>query len=108
LPIAIFLLLCLSSYHPLDASFTHFVVGKAKTHNLIGFILGSYTADSLLRLLGIGAFWLPVVLSIISFKYFLDETFKISPVGMTAVWRSNPRDLRDLPQFRWPILPFMG
>jgi len=34
LAIAIFLLLCLSSYHPLDASFTHFVVGKAKTHNL--------------------------------------------------------------------------
>lgn len=83
LAIAIFLLLCLSSYHPLDASFTHFVVGKAKTHNLIG-SLGSYTADSLLRLLGIGAFWLPMVLSIISFKYFLDETFKISPVGMTA------------------------
>jgi len=61
LTIAVFLLLSLSSYHPSDPSFTHFVAGKVKTHNLIG-SMGSYTADSLLRLLGIGAFWLPVFL----------------------------------------------
>ena len=83
LTIAVFLLLCLSSYHPTDPSFTHFVAGKVKTHNLIG-SLGSYTADSLLRLLGIGAFWLPIFLSIISFKYFLDDGFKVNLAGIAA------------------------
>jgi DNA segregation ATPase FtsK/SpoIIIE, S-DNA-T family len=83
LAIAIYLLLCLSSYHPLDPSFTHFVAGKVKTHNLIG-SLGSYTADTLLRLLGISAFWLPILFSIASFKYFLDDTFQVTPVGITA------------------------
>lgn len=83
LTLAVFLLLCLSSYHPADPSFTHFVAGKVKTHNLIG-SLGSYTADSLLRLLGIGAFWLPVFLSVISFKYFLDDRFTVKPSGVAA------------------------
>lgn len=83
LTLAVFLLLSLSSYHPSDPSFTHFVAGKVKTHNLIG-SMGSYTADSLLRLLGIGAFWLPVFLSIISFKYFLDERFTLNPAGIAA------------------------
>ncbi len=83
LTIAIFLVLSLCSYHPSDPSFTHFVAGKVKTHNLIG-SMGSYTADSLLRLLGIGAFWLPVFLSIISFKYFLDEKFTLNPAGIAA------------------------
>ncbi len=83
LTLAVFLLLCLSSYHPADPSFTHFVAGKVKTHNFIG-SLGSYTADSLLRLLGIGAFWLPVFLSVISFKYFLDDHFTVKPAGVAA------------------------
>ena len=83
LTVAVFLLLSLSSYHPSDPSFTHFVAGKVKTHNLIG-SMGSYTADSLLRLLGIGAFWFPVFLSIISFKYFLNERFTLHPAGIAA------------------------
>jgi S-DNA-T family DNA segregation ATPase FtsK/SpoIIIE len=83
LTIAVFLLLCLSSYHPGDPSFTHFVAGKVKTHNLIG-SLGSYTADSLLRILGISAFWLPVFLCILSFKYFLDDRFNVNSAGIAA------------------------
>ena len=73
----IFLLLCLASYHPQDPSFTHFLTGNGKTQNLIGSV-GSYTADSLIRIFGIGAFVIPFVLLIISFRYFLDEDFKVS------------------------------
>lgn len=81
LAIGIFLLLCLASYHPVDPSFTHFVAESVKTHNLIGYA-GSYTADSLIRLLGLSAFLLPLVILIASVKYFLDRAFR---VGMLPV-----------------------
>ena len=81
---AIFLLLCLASYHPLDPSFTHFVNDNTKTHNLVGSV-GSHTADSLIRLLGIGAFIIPFFLLIVSFRYFLDEPFKINLVGAAGL-----------------------
>jgi S-DNA-T family DNA segregation ATPase FtsK/SpoIIIE len=83
LAIAIFLLLALSSYHPSDPSFTHFVAGTAKTHNLIG-SFGSYGADSLLRLFGIGALWFPVFFAVIAFKYFLDANFRLGVTGINA------------------------
>jgi S-DNA-T family DNA segregation ATPase FtsK/SpoIIIE len=81
LAIGIFLLLCLASYHPLDPSFTHFVAEDVKTRNLIGYA-GSYTADSLIRLLGLSAFLLPLVILIASVKLFLDRVFLI---GMLPV-----------------------
>ncbi|HVO66095.1 MAG TPA: DNA translocase FtsK 4TM domain-containing protein [Syntrophales bacterium] len=80
---AIFLLLCLASYHPQDPSFTHFSTSDSKMHNLIGSI-GSHTADSLIRILGIGAFVIPFVLLIISIRYFLDDDFGISLTGVTG------------------------
>lgn len=83
LAIAIFLLLCLFSYHPSDPSFTHFVAETAKTHNLIG-SLGSYSADSLIRLLGVGVLWLPIFFAVIAFKYFLSVNFRIGIVGIYA------------------------
>lgn len=79
LAFAIFLLLSLTSYHPMDPSFTHFVVETVKTHNLIGYV-GSYTADTLIRLLGLGALLLPIVMLIISIKYFLHKAFRIGLV----------------------------
>ena len=81
---AIFFLLCLASYHPMDPSFTHFSAGNAKTHNLMGSV-GSHIADSLIRLFGIGAFVIPLVLSIIAFRYFLDESFKIKLGGVVGI-----------------------
>ncbi len=81
---AIFFLLCLASYHPLDPSFTHFVRDNTKTHNLVGSV-GSHTADSLIRLLGIAAFIIPLFLIIVSFRYFLDEPFKIKLVGVAGL-----------------------
>ncbi|MBA4396385.1 MAG: cell division protein FtsK, partial [Syntrophus sp. (in: bacteria)] len=84
LAVSIFLLLALSSYHPSDPSFTHFVVEIAKTHNLIG-SLGSYGADSLIRLFGVSALWLPIFFTIVAFKYFLDADFRIGLVGVGAL-----------------------
>ena len=83
LALAIFLLLCLASYYPLDPSFTHFVAESVKTRNLVGYA-GSYTADSLIRLLGLSAFLLPLVILIASVKYFLDRTFHISTLPVAG------------------------
>lgn len=83
LAIAIFLLLALSSYHPSDPSFTHFTVDGSKTQNLIG-SLGSYSADSLLRLFGLGAVWFPIFFAVIAFKYFLDTNFRLGVAGVNA------------------------
>lgn len=77
LAIAIFLLLSLASYYPLDPSFTHFVAESVKTKNLIGYA-GSYTADSLFRLLGLSAFFIPFIVLIISVKFFLYANFRIT------------------------------
>jgi S-DNA-T family DNA segregation ATPase FtsK/SpoIIIE len=83
LAIAVFLVLSLSSYHPSDPSFTHFVAQAGKTHNLIG-AFGSYSADSLLRLFGLGTLWFPVFFAMLAFKYFLNEHFRIGFAGINA------------------------
>ncbi|MDO9530154.1 MAG: DNA translocase FtsK 4TM domain-containing protein [Syntrophales bacterium] len=76
LAIAIFTSLCIVSYNPADPSFTHYVTGKVKIHNLCGSV-GSYTADIFIRFMGIGAFWLPIILIITSFSFFLNRIFKV-------------------------------
>ncbi len=76
LALAVFALLCLVSYDPQDPSFTRFVVDGKATHNFTGYI-GSYTADSLIRLLGFSSFLLPLILLLCSFKYFLRPSFAI-------------------------------
>jgi S-DNA-T family DNA segregation ATPase FtsK/SpoIIIE len=78
LALALFLLLCLFSYHPQDPSFTHVVPPDGQTtHNFIG-IFGSYIADSLIRLLGISSFLLPLVFLLCSFIYFFRPEFNIA------------------------------
>ncbi|PKN05953.1 MAG: cell division protein FtsK, partial [Deltaproteobacteria bacterium HGW-Deltaproteobacteria-7] len=77
LSLATFLLLCLASYHPQDPSFTHFVASGQATHNFTG-KAGSYTADSLIRLLGIASFLIPFIFLVCSFKYFLRPEFTIN------------------------------
>jgi S-DNA-T family DNA segregation ATPase FtsK/SpoIIIE len=74
--LALFFLLCLFSYSPLDPSYTHYVPDKVKVNNLIG-LFGSYTADSLIRLFGGSIFLLPLFLSIAGFRYLADECFRI-------------------------------
>jgi DNA segregation ATPase FtsK/SpoIIIE, S-DNA-T family len=77
LALGLFLLLCLVSYHPLDPSFTRFVAGDQTIHNFTG-KAGSYTADSLIRMLGIASFLLPFMLFFCSFKYFLRQDFTVT------------------------------
>jgi S-DNA-T family DNA segregation ATPase FtsK/SpoIIIE len=77
LALAVFLLLCLFSYSPQDPSFTRFVVDAPSTHNLTGKV-GSYTADSLIRLLGGAAFLIPLALLALAFQYFLRPAFRLS------------------------------
>ncbi|MBU0652308.1 MAG: DNA translocase FtsK 4TM domain-containing protein [Proteobacteria bacterium] len=79
--VALFLLLSLFSYHPLDPSFTNYVPEDAPLHNWTGAV-GSYTADTLLRLLGIGILWLPVLLLVTALRYFRAAQFR---VGAAAV-----------------------
>ena len=76
LSLALFLLLCLVSYRPQDPSFTHFVISDQATHNFTG-KAGSYTADSLIRLLGVASFLFPFILLACSFQYFLRSEFVI-------------------------------
>ncbi|MGP8152777.1 MAG: DNA translocase FtsK, partial [Smithella sp.] len=54
-----------------------FTSGSVELHNFTG-KAGSYTADSLIRLLGIASFLLPLILFICSFKYFLYPEFTIN------------------------------
>jgi S-DNA-T family DNA segregation ATPase FtsK/SpoIIIE len=76
LALAVFLLLCLFSYSPHDPSFTRFVADGSSTHNLTG-KFGAFVADSMIRMLGMAVFLLPVALLVCSFHYFLRPTFEI-------------------------------
>lgn len=74
---AVFLLLCLISYHPQDPSFTRFIAEGKSTHNFTGPV-GSYTADSLIRLLGASSFLLPLIFLFCAFQYFLRSEFTVN------------------------------
>jgi S-DNA-T family DNA segregation ATPase FtsK/SpoIIIE len=77
LALAVFLLLCLFSYSPQDPSFTRFMADGPSTHNLTG-KFGSYTADAIIRLIGIASFLLPMALLACAFQYFLRPAFTVS------------------------------
>jgi S-DNA-T family DNA segregation ATPase FtsK/SpoIIIE len=81
---ALFLALCLVSYSPGDPSFTHFVAGGEPIHNLIGSI-GSYAADSVIRLIGLSSCWLPIILFVAAWKYFTDPSFEIGLLGFAGL-----------------------
>ena len=80
---AIFLLLALFSYHPLDPSFTHYDP-HAQPRNLTGSI-GSYIADTLIKLMGIGIFWLPVMLLVAALGYIREPQFRIGPATIAGL-----------------------
>lgn len=86
LALAVFLLLCFFSYSPHDPSFTHFVADAVSTHNLTG-KFGSYSADSIFRLLGIAAFFIPTALLVCAFQYFLRPAFFLTAARFLGfVW----------------------
>jgi DNA segregation ATPase FtsK/SpoIIIE, S-DNA-T family len=87
LALSLFLTLALLSYHPLDPSFTRYVPEAAPLHNWTGAV-GSYTADTLIRLLGVGILWLPAMFLVAAFRYFRDPLFRMgaaASAGLTGL-----------------------
>ena len=77
LAFALFLLLALLSYHPLDPSLRHYYGPESVSiHNLTGSI-GSFTADTLIWFMGMGIIWLPVLLLVAALRYFREPQFRI-------------------------------
>jgi S-DNA-T family DNA segregation ATPase FtsK/SpoIIIE len=81
--VSLYLILCLVSYKPADPSFTHYVPGKVVIKNLGGFV-GAYCSDSLLRVLGISAYWIPLVFIMLSFQLLLNRKFRITPLSVAG------------------------
>ena len=77
LALALFFLLVLLSYHPLDPSFRHhYGPDSPPIRNLTGSV-GSYTADTLIWIMGLGIVWLPAVLLVSALRYFRESQFRI-------------------------------
>ncbi len=83
LALSLFLLLSLISYHPSDPSFNRYVTEVSSTHNLIG-SFGSYTADILIRFIGLCVLFLPLFFFILSCKYFKQCEFIIGAAGVAS------------------------
>jgi DNA segregation ATPase FtsK/SpoIIIE, S-DNA-T family len=84
LTLALFLLLCLVSYHPRDPSFTHFVADGGPVKNWIG-SCGSHLADTLIRLFGISVFLIPLVLLVCAARSFTRDDFRIWPAPLAGL-----------------------
>ncbi|MCE5264691.1 MAG: DNA translocase FtsK 4TM domain-containing protein [Deltaproteobacteria bacterium] len=84
LALSLFLTLALLSYHPLDPSFTRYVPESQSLHNWTGAV-GSYTADTLIRLFGAGILWLPAMLLIAAFRYFRDPLFRMGAAASAGL-----------------------
>jgi len=83
LALAVFFLLAFFSYHPLDPSFTHYNPGAA-IHNLTGSI-GAHSADTLIKLMGIGILWLPVMLMVTAVRYLRDPQFRLGTAAIVGL-----------------------
>lgn len=66
----IFTAVSLISYHPLDPSINHAGASR-EVHNLFG-LVGAHIAGFLIYLFGVGAFWIPIILLIMTL-YILKE-----------------------------------
>jgi len=53
-------------------------------HNLIGTV-GSFIADTLIWILGIGILWLPVLLLVAAFRYFRETQFRIGAAAAAGL-----------------------
>ena len=86
LAVALFLMLALFSYHPDDPSLrkSYSPWETFSNHNLIGTV-GSYIADTLIWILGIGILWLPVLLLVAAFRYFRETQFRIGAAAASGM-----------------------
>lgn len=81
LAVALFLFVSLFSYSPGDPSFTRYVSGDVKIQNLGG-VVGSYVADSLVRVLGMTAHLLPVGLVVLAVNLLMGTLRRVDPFRM--------------------------
>jgi S-DNA-T family DNA segregation ATPase FtsK/SpoIIIE len=84
LALALFLVLALLSYHPLDPSLRHYYgPDSASIRNLTGSV-GSYVADTLIWIVGLGIIWLPAMLLVVALRYFREPQFRIGAAVATG------------------------
>ncbi len=73
--LVIFSMISLLSYSPNDPSINNASAG-GNIHNLFG-VFGAHTSGILVGLFGIGAFWLPLLLLLMSIQFFSKQTGRI-------------------------------
>ena len=66
--LVIFTLISLVSFHPGDPSLNH-AVSTDRVANLFG-VAGAHLAGTLISLFGLGAFWMPILLLVVSVHFF--------------------------------------
>jgi S-DNA-T family DNA segregation ATPase FtsK/SpoIIIE len=69
--LVIFSLISLLSYHPADPSVNTTGAG-GDVHNLFG-VIGAHCAGILIGLFGLGAFWIPILLLLLSLHFFAEQ-----------------------------------
>ena len=74
----------LLSYSPLDKLFWNVAGNLGKAHNLFGTV-GAHLSGGLFDLLGISAFWLPLILLVLSFITFKGRSLPSPVKGMITV-----------------------
>ncbi len=79
----IFTLVSLVSYSPQDPSPHHVVSAGHHVHNLFG-VVGAYLAGLLIGLFGLGAFWIPVLLLLVSIHVLSGRTSRDILVTLTG------------------------
>ncbi len=75
----VFTLISLLTYSPLDPSINH-AGSEGAIHNQFG-VVGAYLAGLLIGLFGLGAFWFPVLLLLVSIQFFGSQSKTI--IAMT-------------------------
>src|SRR3990167_3389319 len=76
LALGIFFSISLASYDPADPALS--VISTVKQINNLGGVVGAYTADILLSIFGISAYFLCLVLFLISFLQFLGRVLYLN------------------------------
>ncbi|MBF0549533.1 MAG: DNA translocase FtsK 4TM domain-containing protein [Deltaproteobacteria bacterium] len=72
LGLTVFTAVSLATFHPNDPSLFSSRAAVATVHNLLGSV-GASLSWGLLSLIGLGAFWLPVVLLLLSIRFFFNR-----------------------------------
>ena len=72
--VVVFTLISLVSYSPKDPSI-FYAGAKSEIHNLFG-VLGAHLSGILVRLFGLGGFWIPLLFLFLSIHFFSDQQGK--------------------------------